>query len=136
MKNNYLIPLMGNIFKSSLWELEEIESKVRGDFIPLDIKESENSYTVHADLPGADKKDINVEMKDGVLQISTQKNIEKEEKTENYLRKERVSNFKQRFIDFGKNVDNENVSASYKDGVLNIEILKTNNKARKVIEVT
>ena len=50
-------------------------------FIPLDVKETENSYLVHADLPGMKKEDIFVDFsQDGILTVAVTKNSEREQK--------------------------------------------------------
>lgn len=88
-----------------------------------DIKETKDGYLVDAELPGVDKKDISVEYKNNILTISAKKSEEKNEKKEDYIRKERVyGDFKRSF-----NVDNvkeDLIKAKFENGVLNIELPK------------
>lgn len=99
----------------------------------VDVKEDENQYTVEADLPGIKKEDIALEYQNNYLTISAKRNNATEDKTSNYVKKERShGEFKRTF--YIDNVDENSVNASFKDGVLNISIPKkdktVNNKKR------
>lgn len=88
----------------------------------VDVKEDKNSYALQMDLPGSTEKDVNIEVDHGVLTISSAKTEEKEEKKdgEKWLIRERsTSRFTRRFT-LPDDVDEENISASFKNGVLNI----------------
>jgi HSP20 family protein len=56
----------------------------------VDIYENEDTVVVKAELPGVDKKDIKVDLKDGVLTLTGERSHEREVKEENYYRKERA----------------------------------------------
>ena len=56
-----------------------------------DIEENEKEYTVSVDVPGVDKKDINLSFEDGYLTVSVEQNTENEDKNKSYIRKERSS---------------------------------------------
>jgi len=56
----------------------------------VDIKENEEAYVLHADIPGVDPKDIEIDMEDGVLSIRGERRIDEEAERENYRRVERV----------------------------------------------
>ncbi|MDN6639469.1 MAG: Hsp20/alpha crystallin family protein [Tetragenococcus sp.] len=91
----------------------------------VDIKEKDNSYEVTADLPGFDKSDLNVTYDDDVLTIEANRNDVTEDKDEegNFLRRERNSHsFRRQFM--LKGIDEENIDASFKDGVLNLSLPK------------
>ncbi|NLK93673.1 MAG: Hsp20/alpha crystallin family protein [Clostridiales bacterium] len=88
-----------------------------------DIKETKDGYLVDAELPGVDKKDISIEYKNNILTISAKKSEEKNEKNEDYIRKERVyGDFKRSFN--VENVKEELIKAKFENGVLNIELPK------------
>jgi HSP20 family protein len=96
------------------------------DFRPeVDVTEDEKGIYVKADIPGLEQKDINVEVKDNVLTISGEKKEEKESKNEKEHRVERSYGSFSRSFTLPKNVDNENIKAKYKNGVLNIDLPKT-----------
>ena len=67
------------------------DDMVMKNSLKVDIKETENGYTLEADFPGMKKDDINIEYNEGYLTISGEKKTENEdkEKKENYIRKER-----------------------------------------------
>jgi len=102
----------------------------------VDIIEEKDTYKISADMPGLDKKDITVEIKNGVLAISGEK---KEEKTERD--KDRYYHFERRFGSFRRefalpeHVDNEHVDAKYANGVLELTLRKTEAAKPKSIEV-
>ena len=98
-----------------------------------DVKETEDGYELDVDLPGFKKEEIKLELNNGYLTISTEKNLEnKEEKHGKLLRQERYSGTMQRSFYVGENLTEEDVQAKYEDGVLTINLPKK--EARKVPE--
>jgi HSP20 family protein len=98
-----------------------------GNTLPsVNLKETDNDYQVEMAVPGMAKEDFHIEMLNGVLSIRAEKKKEKEEKDEkgNYLRREfRYESFRRSFT-LPDNIAEENVNASYKDGILHLSILK------------
>lgn len=87
----------------------------------VDVEDTDKAFLVKAELPGMDKKDINVSVMDDVLTISAERKYEKK-KSSYYER--RIGKFERSFtIDTG--IDKENIGAEYKDGVLYITLNKT-----------
>ncbi len=93
------------------------------DNIKTDISETENNYTIEADLPGFAKDQIEVAFQDGSLTISAKRDEVTEEAKGNYLRKERRTGQLLRSFVFD-NVDTDNAKAEYKDGVLKVNLPK------------
>ncbi len=91
-----------------------------------DIRDNGNEYVLEAELPGFNKEDIHVEAKDGVLTISAkheEKNDEKDEKSGQYIRRERrYGSFQRSFSLNG--VDPKNIQGQYQDGVLKLTLPK------------
>ena len=106
-------------------------------FIPLDVKETENSYVVHADLPGMKKEDIFVDFsQDGILTVSVTKNSETEQKDgEKVLISERYFMKKERKINFNNKVDGSTIKAKYENGVLVLELQKMQKKQAQSIVI-
>ena len=106
----------------------------------VDIEEDDKSYTLEMDLPGRTEKDVNIELDQNNLTITSSKAEEKEEKKEEkkagkYILKERrTSSFERRFV-LPKDFDTENVSANFKNGVLTILMQKKASVAPKKIEI-
>ena len=103
----------------------------------VDVRETEKSYILEAELPGFDEKDIEVRMDGSNLTIESKRVEEKnEEKDRNYLIHERrISSFSRSFK-LPENADSEGVSASFKNGVLSLEINKKAEAQTKVIQIT
>ena len=98
-----------------------------------DVRETDEGYELAVDLPGMKKDDITLELQNGYLTISTQKNLEnKEEKHGKLLRQERYTGTMQRSFYVGDNLTEEDVQAKYEDGVLTVKLPKK--EARKVPE--
>ncbi len=100
----------------------------------LDIKETSDSYIVKADLPGFTKDNIQVDVNDDVLTIKGERKREEERKEERYHAIERQYGMFQRMIPVA-NVIAEKITASFKDGVLEIILPKKEKKSLKQLSV-
>ncbi len=90
----------------------------------IDIKDNGDRYKLMADLPGIEKKDINIEVKNDVLVIKAELNEEVEKKSnENYIHKERKHGIFTRSFNIS-NVKKDEITADYKNGVLTLELPK------------
>ncbi len=107
-----------------------------GQWLPaVDIRETDDALLVEAELPGIDKKDVNVEVKDGVLTISGERKFEKDVKEENVHRIERSYGRFVRSFSLPTNVDTDKVEATMKDGVLSVRLPKKESAKPKAITV-
>jgi|Deesub1362A_J573_1020465.scaffolds.fasta_scaffold32737_1 HSP20 family protein len=114
--------------KSFLFETES--------FIPAcDLEETEDAFIVTAELPGMKKEDIKITVDEDGLTISGERKREKEEKGKTYHRIERSYGRFQRYIPFPKEVQPEKAKATYKDGILKIEIPKSDKVKPKEIKI-
>ena len=77
-------------------------------------------------MPGIDKKDVNLELKDGYLTISSkiEKNNDEKDKKGNYIRRERYYGSSSRSFYVGKEIKEQDINASMQNGILNIIIPK------------
>jgi len=90
----------------------------------VNVYEYDTKIGVIAEIPGLDKKDLNVEVEDGVLTVSGDKSHGFDEGKAKVLRRElKHSSFKRQFT-LGEMLDGDNISANFKDGILSIEIPK------------
>jgi len=88
------------------------------------IVENENSFELELAVPGMKKEDFNINVENNMLTISSEKQVENEEKGKNYTRNEFVyGSFSRSFV-LPKSVDSEKIKAEYKDGVLNLNLPK------------
>ncbi|MFC6715582.1 Hsp20/alpha crystallin family protein [Branchiibius cervicis] len=90
-------------------------------FMPIDLYKIDNSYVLHADLPGMDPGSIDVKVDRGVLTITAQRTAPSEEGVQ-WLTSERFSGIYRRQISLGDDVDTERITASYDNGVLSLTI--------------
>lgn len=113
--------------------MEEFEKNFFERQLPAfrtDIRETEHSFILEAELPGFSKEDIRAEIKNGYLTISAEHKSESENKDEknNYIRRERSYGSYSRSFDLaGINIDE--ITASYKDGILSLTLPKAQGKA-------
>jgi len=90
----------------------------------VDIKEEQDRYIIHADLPGVEAKDIEVTMEDGVLTLKGERASEKAEERDGYKRVERVRGTFYRRFSLPDTADIEKIEAKSRDGVLEIVVPK------------
>jgi HSP20 family protein len=91
----------------------------------VDIKEAKDKYEIIADLPGVAKDDLSVTLENGVLSIEASTSEEtSEEKDGKVIRKERRSGKYMRSFNLGGDIHEEDISASFKDGVLSLTVPK------------
>ncbi|KXS49361.1 MAG: HSP20 family protein [Halanaerobium sp. T82-1] len=89
----------------------------------VDIKESDDEYTIEAEMPGMKREDIKLELNDDYLTISAEHQEEKEEKKENYIRRERRQGKYTRSF-YLENVDQDEIKAEYDEGILKVHLPK------------
>jgi len=108
-----------------------------GDFSPrVDISDDVNALTINAELPGISKDDVKITVnEDNVLTIRGEKKREEKTEDKNYMRVERSYGSFTRSFALPDTVDSENVSASFKDGVLTISMAKREPAKPKELEV-
>lgn len=99
----------------------------QGFFSPrVDIKESDHHFEITAELPGVDKKDIHVHVHDGMVTLEAESNLEnKEEKDGKIIRQERRYGKFMRSFNLGGNIQESEIKAAFKDGVLTLEAPKS-----------
>lgn len=104
----------------------------KSNLIKTDIHETDNEYLVEAELPGIPKENIQVTYEDGVLTISGQQQIDTvdEDKKGKLIRSERSStNLRRQYL--LENVKEDEIKASYSDGILKVTLPKDSNKEIK-----
>ena len=100
---------------------------------PVDIKETDEGYVFHMDVPGMKPEDLDVELHEGVLSIRGSRTEEKKEDEKGYVRTERRHGSFSRQFRVPTNVQADSLKAEVKDGVLTIEVPKgAEQGARKV----
>ncbi|HOZ89026.1 MAG TPA: Hsp20/alpha crystallin family protein [Bacilli bacterium] len=100
------------------------------DFVPqhyndmkCDIFEENNAYNLILDIPGFRKEDINVEVNNGYVTITAERETNEEEKDKKFIRRERTYGKYQRSFNFG-DIAEDKIDAEFKDGTLKIVLPK------------
>lgn len=101
----------------------------------VDIFETESEIVVKAELPGMERKDITLNLEKNVLTLRGERRFQKETKEENYHRIERSYGGFSRSFSIPATVDEERISAEYKDGVLKIVLPKKEQAKPKQIRI-
>ena len=86
----------------------------------VDLSGAEKEYMLTVEIPGVDEKDVSVDVSGGILTIRGEKKQEKEDREADYYRIERRYGSFQRVLSLPDDVDQENIKAGFKNGVLTI----------------
>lgn len=125
---------IGRWFEGTL-ERERKEKKSALWAPDVDIKETDKEIIVKADLPGMKLEDIEVSVDKDQLVIKGERKMEKEEKEKDYIRVERSYGSFYRSFDIGVPIKEDEVKATYKDGVLEVILPKAEVKKAKKVQI-
>jgi HSP20 family protein len=111
-----------------------VESEV--GWVPrADVHEQDHAFVVQLDLPGVEKDNVKVKFEDNTLVVSGERKYESTTDEKSFHRVERIYGSFTRSISVPKDIDSEKISASFKNGVLEITLPKTNEVKPKEIEI-
>ena len=117
LKNEF--DLLGEMFADPFFT--EHESKI----MKTDIKEKTDKYLIGIELPGYQKENIKIDVEDGYLTVHAEINSDNEEKEEGkFVRRERYVGSCSRSFYVGNEVKSEDIKASFKNGIIKIEVPK------------
>lgn len=112
------------------------ESFLDGAWSPaVDVVQQDDHYQVRVDLPGMKRDDIDVTIHGNTLTISGEKKRQSETKEENLYRAERYYGKFSRSLTLPTAVDAEKIAATYRDGVLEIKVPKTEEARARMIKI-
>jgi HSP20 family protein len=100
-----------------------------------DLSETDDAFRIRLDVPGMTKEDITINLQSNTLTVSGERTTERQEENEEYVRVERAFGNFHRTFTLPDAVDAENVEAAYEDGVLTINVPKTETSTRRQIEI-
>jgi len=103
---------------------------------PVDITEDEKEFLIKAELPGLTKDQVKVTVENGVLSISGERKVEKEEKTKKFHRIERAYGSFVRSFALPDGTDGTKVDAEFKEGLLSVRVLKTEKTKPKSVPIS
>ncbi len=133
--NNVFDTFFGDPWFSDPWfddrDIQKAEKKLYGHndkkLMLTDIKESDKGYELEMDLPGFKKEEIKASLENGYLIISAEKGLEQDEKDKEgkkYIRRERYTGSCQRAFYVGDEIEQGDIKASFKHGILRLDIPK------------
>lgn len=124
-----------------------VESFLNNDFVSfmgsdsianvpkVNVKETEKGFTLELAAPGLEKEDFNLELDNNVLTITASKEVKEEKTDERYTRKEYNFQSFRRAFSLPHQVDPDKISATYRNGVLYLELPKTGESAKLVKKI-
>ena len=113
-----------------------LSETMKANLLPrLNISETDNKYFIEAELPGVKQNDLELKLDNNILVIKGKTEESKESKERNYFTRERYYGSFQRSLTLPNNINENDITANFKDGILNIEITKKLENSTKNIEV-
>ena len=106
---------------------KKLYGKHAGRVMKTDIKEKDDGFELVMDLPGFTKDEVKASLENGYLTISAAKGLDKDEKDKEsgrYIRKERYAGAMSRSFYVGENVEQEDIKAEFKHGILKLFVPK------------
>lgn len=125
-RRNFGFDLFDEMFKDPFFNRTDHQSPM----MKTDIKEKDGNFLMEMDLPGFAKEDIDAQLQDGYLTITAKKEESNDKKDEdgNYIHRERYTGSCSRSFYVGQTVTEEDIKASFKDGILRLAIPKEDPK--------
>ena len=120
-------PFFDDFFDIPMFDRRELRKL--NNMMKTDVKERDNDYVIDVELPGINKKDVNLDLRDGYLVISAHRehNMNENDKKENYIRRERsYGSFSRSF--YVGNVKEKDIDAKLENGILYIVVPKVQNQ--------
>ena len=120
-------PFFDDFFDIPMFDRRELRKL--NNMMKTDVKERDNDYVIDVELPGINKKDVNLDLRDGYLVISAHRehNMNENDKKENYIRRERsYGSFSRSF--YVGNVKEKDIDAKLENGILQIVVPKAQNQ--------
>ncbi|MBD2248588.1 Hsp20/alpha crystallin family protein [Nostoc sp. FACHB-888] len=119
------------------------DSKVTSEFLgrgltkvpAVEIQETENAIHLNLELPGIEAKDLDVQVTENAVYLSGERKSETKTEDKGVTRSEFHYGKFQRVIPLSARIQNTNVTADYKDGILNLTLPKTEQEKNKVVKV-
>jgi HSP20 family protein len=129
-----LSSLFEDFFGDNVYESVNRELAI-GEWPRVDIEEATDNYSIKADLPGMDKKDVAITIENGTLLIEGEKKTEQKREKGRYYHLERSYGKFSRSFTLPDGVDAEKITASMENGVLLLQLPKSEQAKPRSIEV-
>lgn len=128
-------PELSELFENFL-QLTEDGGESSSRSFAVDVEDTPEAVVVTANLPGIKKEDIELQLEGTSLSISAQLKEEREEKRENYIRRERTYGSMRRVIPLPSSINKDEVKANLVDGVLTVQLPKAEEHKMNTIPIS
>lgn len=138
-----MLPAFRGVFRADPFEI--LDRMFDDEYFPalvarnpvVDVREKDGGYLIEAELPGVSEKDLKLELKNGLLTLSTEKKVESEDKDETgkWIRRERRESYFSRSFELPEDADGDKVQARFKDGLLTVELPKKPEASPRLVPV-
>lgn len=128
---------VNRLFEDTLTKFKggEVERFASGWEPAVDVYETNNEIVMKVELPGLQKDNVSIELKDNILTIKGERKFEEEVKKEDYHRIERSYGYFQRSFSLPSTIQQDKVKANFKDGILDIKLPKAEKAKPTQIEI-
>jgi HSP20 family protein len=128
---------INELFEDALGRTRAQQSAAAGVWYPpVDILESKDSYLIRAELPGMRNEDLKTEVNEGILTLSGERKLEEPASGVEYHRVERVTGKFSRSFHVPQTVNPEGIKATYKDGILEVQVPKADEAKPRQIAIS
>jgi HSP20 family protein len=138
-----MLPAFRGVFRADPFEI--LDRVFDDEYFPalvarnpvVDVREKDGVYLIEAELPGVSEKDLKLELKNGLLTLSTEKKVESKDKDETgkWIRRERRESYFSRSFELPEDADGDKVEARFKDGLLTVELPKKPEASPRLVPV-
>ena len=133
---NRFYPVFANPLLNNEWMGRFFDDEERTSAPSVNVKENEKGFELAVAAPGLEKKDFRISVEKDQLTISAQKENQSEEKTNRFLRREFSYEKFTRSFTLPENIDAENITALYENGVLNVSLPKRGDSAPRTKQIS
>jgi HSP20 family protein len=136
-----MLPAFRGVFKADPFSI--LDRVFDDEYFPVlnarnpivDVREKDGAYLIEVELPGVSEKDLKLELKNGLLTLSTEKKEESKDEQGKWIRRERRESFFSRSFELPEDADGEKIEASFKDGLLSIALPKKPEASPRLVPV-
>jgi HSP20 family protein len=139
-----MLPAFRGVFKADPFSI--LDRVFDDEYFPVlsarspavDVREKDNRYFIEVELPGVSEKDLKLELKNGLLTLSTERKEERKDTKGDdgaWIRRERRESYFSRSFELPEDADGEKIEARFKDGLLTIELPKKPESSPRVVPV-
>lgn len=122
-------------FMNNFWDIAPLRREEQRKVPSVDVRETDNEYILEAELPGYGEEDVDVNVDNHVLHLSSKKEEDRTEEKKDYIMRERRSySFSRSFV-LPENVNEDKIKGTFKNGVLTLTMPKREEKKPKKIDI-